>query len=105
VAVQPPDLARPDGHDPEPLIPADLAPGGLAVRACEEARHCLGEIAQRLLLDDHTSCRQPPVLMPRRRKLAALLYPARRARPAGPPPRLLLHGKIPYEASVRTMAP
>ena len=105
VAVQPPDLVRPDGHDPEPLIPAGLAPGGLAVRACEEARHCLGEIAQCLLLDDHAARRQPPVLMPRRRKLAALLYPARRALPSRAPPRLLLHGKIPYEPGVRTMAP
>src|SRR6266516_4591490 len=105
VPVQPPDMVCPEGHDAEPLIPADFAPCGLAVRACEEADHCLGEIAQGLLLDNHAARRQPPVLVPRYRKLAALLRPVRRARPAGPPPRLLLHGKISYKSGVRAMVP
>src|SRR6266487_6792403 len=50
LAVQPPDLAGPKGHDPESLITPGFAPGGLAVRASEEVGHGLGEIPQRLLL-------------------------------------------------------
>lgn len=73
--------------------------------AMEIARHRLGVIAQRLLLDHHAAPSQPLVLLPRRRQLAALLRPARRAYPARPPPGLLLDGKIPYKAGVCAMAP
>ena len=52
---------------------------GLRCVPSKMVRHCLGEIPQRLLLDDHAACRQPPVLSRAAGKLAALLYPARRA--------------------------
>src|SRR6185437_8374600 len=40
-------------HDAEPFVPSGLAPRWLAGRIClvEEGGHCLGEIAEGLLLD------------------------------------------------------
>ncbi len=102
--AQPLDLVRPEGYDPEPLIAPRLAPGGFTVGAGEIVCHSLGVIPQRLLLDDHAALREPLVLLPRRRKLTTLLHPAWRAAAARPPPRLLLHRKIPHKAGMHAMA-
>jgi hypothetical protein len=65
----------------------------------------LGEIPQRLLLDDHASRTQPLVISPRLGQLAALLHPARPALAPRSPPGLLLNGKIPYKTGMPTMLP
>jgi hypothetical protein len=105
LAVQPTDVAWPDGHDPESLISTSFAPGGFVVRAVEVVRHGLSVIPKRLLLDYYASCCQPWVLFPGCRQLATLFHPVRRALAAQAPPRLLLDGQIPYKASMRAMVP
>ena len=103
--VQTPDMPGPDGNNPEPLIPSSLTPGGLAVRPVKEARHCLGVVAERLLLHHLASSAQPSMFCSRLGQLTALLQVPRRARAPGPPPGLLLHGKIPDVPSVGAIFP
>src|SRR5262249_12241828 len=105
LAAQPPNLAWSQAHNPKPVVLPCFAPGGLAVGAGEVVRHGLGEVSQRLLLDHRAACGQPLVLVPRRRKLTAVFYPAWRGLAAGPPPRLLLDGEIPYKPGMRAMIP
>lgn len=50
------------GYDAESLIPPGLPPLWLAVRAGEEARHSLGEVAKGLLLH-HMATRPQPVML------------------------------------------
>jgi hypothetical protein len=94
-----------DRDDPEALVPAGLAPGRLAVGACEEAGHGLGEVAQGLLLHHLAAIAQPPGRGPGLGQLRRLRHVARRAPAPGTPPRLLLDGKVPDVPGVRTMRP
>src|SRR5262249_31830974 len=103
LAAQPPNVARPDRHPTETLIPASLAPGGAALRPVEIALPGLREVAQGLLLNHLAASAQPVVLGARLSKLAALLQIPRRTVTAGTPPRVLLYRQIPYEPGVRTM--
>ena len=104
VSVQPADLTGSKSYYPEPLVPTGFAPGGLAMRTVEIVRHGLREISQRLLLDHHTSRRQPPMLGACLRQLAAMLSPPRRRLAPGPPPGLLFDSEVPHEPSVSAMA-
>ena len=78
------------GYDPETLVVAGLAPGGLAMRAVEEVRHSLGVVPQGLLLDHYAARRQPCMLAAGLGQLVTLLNPAGRALAARAPPGLLL---------------
>ena len=83
-------------------MPSGLAPRRPPgrVRRVEERRHCLGEVAQGLLLDRLGAGRQPRVLPSRLGELSASLPVARRARPAAVPVPLLLDGEVPYVPGV-----
>jgi hypothetical protein len=99
------DVAWLDRDDPEPLIPAGLAPARLAVDAGEEVGHGLGEVPQRLLLYHLAAAGQPTVLSAGIGQLRRLRTVGWRMAAAGPPPGLLLDGQVPHEPSVRAVLP
>jgi hypothetical protein len=89
----------------ESLIPPGLAPRRAPSRVLrvEERDHRLGEVSQRLLLNNARASGQPGVLRPRLGELSALLKVAWRARPAGVPMRMLLYRQVPYVSGVGAM--
>jgi len=103
VPVQTTDLTNPGRHDPESLGAASFTPGGLTVRSSEVVCHSLREIPQCLLLDHHAPGSQPLMLGTRLSQLVAVLSKAWRVLAAGPPPGLLLDGKVPHEPRMAAM--
>jgi hypothetical protein len=97
----------PAPHDPEPLIPAGLAPRRSPgrVRRVEERGHRLGEVPQRLLLHRLGPGRQPRVPGPGLGELPALLQVTWRALPARAPVAVLLDGQVPDVPGVRAVIP
>ena len=105
--AQPPDMPGPDRDDPEPLVAPGLAPARPPSRVArvEERGHRLGEVPQRLLLDDLRACGQPRVLRPGFGELSALLQVSGSARPARAPVRVLLHGQVPHVPGMAAVGP
>jgi hypothetical protein len=106
-AAQSPNLLWRDRDDPEPLIPPRLTPRrapGRILRV-KERDHCLGEVPQRLLLNDARACSQPWILRPCLGELPTLLYVAWRTLPARAPVRVLLDRQVPYVPGVGTVFP
>jgi len=103
--AEPLDLPRPERHDSESLIAPCLAPRRLTVGACEEVRHRLSEIPQRLLLDHLAAHAQPSVLRAGDGELAALLSVPRHTGASWPPPGLLLDCQVPHEPGVGAVVP
>jgi hypothetical protein len=75
------------------------------VSTCEEVRHCLCEVPQRLLLYHLAADPQPAELGTGLSELPALIQIARRALPADPPMRLLFDSEVPRKSGMRAMIP
>jgi hypothetical protein len=104
-ATQPLDLPGLDLNDPEPLMPPCLASRRTPSRipGVKEGDHRLGEVPERLLLDETRACGQPRMFRPCLGELPALLYVARRAYSTWTPMRVLLDRQVPYIPSMGAM--
>jgi hypothetical protein len=96
------DMARLEADLSETLMHASLAPRRATMDAAEEVPHCLGEVAQRLLLHGVRPGRQPVVFGARLGQLRRLLVIARGAA-SGLPKLLLLDGEVPYKPGMPAM--
>ena len=102
--AEPADMPRLDRNDPEAFMPPGLAPRGPTMCSGKVVGHGPGEVPQRLLLDHLAPCLQPLEVSTRLCELATLLRPARRARPARTPPRVLLTRQVPNESGLRAVS-
>ena len=89
--------------DPEPLVPAGLAPRRAAVRPGEQARHGPREVPQRLLLHRLAAPGEPRAARPRGRQLPGLLQVAGRGTAPRAPPGVLLDREVPHVPGVRAV--
>jgi hypothetical protein len=103
IPVKATHVIRADRYNTKPLILAFAPPCRSTVRPGEEIAQGLREVAQSLLLHHLRSITKPQVLRPGGRELSALLKIPRRGTPAGTPPRMLLHGKVPDVSGVRAV--
>lgn len=101
--IQPAHMSRFDCHHAESFVAPSFAPSRPPVRACKKALHSPVKVAQRLLLHHLAPMGQPGMFPSRGCELPALLQVAGRVRPPSMPPRVLLTGQVPHEASMRTM--
>lgn len=101
-AVEPFEVAWFESDLPKSFVGASLTPCWAAVGAIEIVAHCLGEVAQGLLLHGLRSGCQPLVFGAGCGQLGTLLVIARRPT-AWLPVLLLLDGQIPHEPCVTTV--